>query len=153
MPWQERTSTAHFRGRLLPVLLAWVVTASLLVTADVAGAWTAGYGHTGSADRTLRHGCHNYRYHYVVKPGSSDWILETFLFDPDGHHRGAGDFAAGSDPKKGHSHWGICRSVVRPGRFTIKAHLTWYTPSSLPGGDDVAHSFWLKPSHFRLSRP
>ena len=39
------------------------------------------------------------------------------------------------------------------GRFTIKAHLTYYTPAPLPGSEPVPHSVWFKPSHFRLSRP
>ena len=130
-----------------------VAVSTVLVSAGPGAAWQSGYGHTGSADRTLRKGCHDYRYRYVVKTASTDWILETYLLDPQGRHRGAGDFAAGSDPKDGHDHWGLCRSTVVAGRFTIKAHLTYYTAAPLPGGEPVAHSVWFKPSHFRLSRP
>ena len=44
-----------------------------------AGATTAKYGHTGARDRPLRDGCHDYRYHYVIKTPTNDWTLETFL--------------------------------------------------------------------------
>src|SRR3954453_4672975 len=39
-------------------------------------------GRTGAPDGTLRSGCHNYRYHYVVATPTNDWTLETFLKDP-----------------------------------------------------------------------
>jgi hypothetical protein len=117
-----------------------------------AWAWTTRFGHVGSADRALRPGCHDYRYHYVVKPRSSDWFLETWLYDPRGRSRGSGDFAPGSDPTRGHAHFGICRSTVVPGRFTIRARLTWYTPGMLPIDPPVEHTRWFKPAHFRLHR-
>ena len=38
--------------------------------------WTTKFGHTNAPDRTLRRGCHDYRYHYVAKPKSGDWLLD-----------------------------------------------------------------------------
>jgi hypothetical protein len=124
----------------------------VLLGSGVAGAWTTRYGHVGAPDGRLRPGCHHYRYHYVVKPPTNDWIFETWLHDPRGKPRGSGDFAPGSDPKRGHAHFGICRSTVVPGRFTITARLTWYTSGMLPTDPPVAHRRWFRPAHFRLHR-
>jgi hypothetical protein len=136
-------------------LLAAVALAISLAPAggSAAWAWTTGYGHVGARDGTLRAGCHRYRYHYVVKPGSADWTLETWLSDPRGQPRGAGDLFAGSDPKEGHDSFGLCRASVVPGRFTITARLRWYTPGTLPTDPLTRHTVWFRPAHFRLSRP
>jgi hypothetical protein len=138
------------RRRLVAVL---VLAAALVVAGWSNGwAWTTAYGQVGSADRALRPGCHHYRYHYVVKAPSDDWILETWLLDPRGRPRGSGDFAPGSDPTSGHGHFGVCRSTVVPGRFTIKARLSWYTAGMLPTDPPIEHTRWFKPAHFRLHR-
>jgi hypothetical protein len=126
-----------------------------LVTLDASSpAWasTTRFGHVGAANRTLRPGCHHYGYHYVLKPGSDDWLFETWLSDPRGKPRGSGDFAPGSDPERGRAHFGICRSTVVPGRFTIRARLTWWTPGMLPISPPVEHTRWFEPAHFRLRR-
>ena len=131
------------------------VTALTVATVGAVGPATAGtprYGHVGAPDRVLRPGCHLYRYHYVVKPPTDDWLLETWLDDPRGKPRGSGDLAAGSDPLRGQSHFGICRSTVVPGRFTIRARLSWYTAGMLPTDPPVKHRRWFEPAHFRLRR-
>lgn len=138
------------RRRLLAGLMIAVLVA--LAGATASWAWSTGFGHVAAADRPLRPGCHHYRYHYVVKPRSGDWLLETWLADPRGKPRGAGDFTAGSDPKDGHGWFGVCRSTVVPGRFTITARLRWYTPPALPTDQPTRHTRWLKPAHFRLFR-
>ncbi len=137
-------------ARLVSALVLAGVVATQATTQ--AWAWTTRYGHVGAADRALRPGCHRYRYHYVVKPPTDDWILETWLYDPRGKPRGSGDFAPGSDPDRGQSHFGICRSTVVPGRFTITARLSWYTPGELPTDPPVHHKRWFQPAHFRLHR-
>jgi hypothetical protein len=124
-----------------------------LAGTTAAWAWTTGHGHVGARDGTLRSGCHRYAYDYVVKPGSADWTLETWLRDPRGKPRGAGDMFAGSDPEEGHDSFGVCRWSVVPGRFTITARLRWYTPGMLPSDPPTRHTVWFKPAHFRLSRP
>ncbi|MBO0844488.1 MAG: hypothetical protein J2P22_03625 [Nocardioides sp.] len=116
-------------------------------------AWTTRFGHVAAPDQVLRPDCHRYRYHYVVKPRSGDWTLETWLYDPRGRPRGSGDFAAGADPRRGPATFGVCRSTVVRGRFTIRARLRWYTPGPLPISPTVRHTRWLRPAHFRLTRP
>ena len=141
------------RSRGLRLLAAFL--SSMVLVADgsaAAWAWTTRYGHVGAADGTLRPGCHHYRYHYVVKPTTNDWMLETWLYDPRGRPRGSGDFAPGADPRRGYGHFGICRSSVVPGRFTIRARLSWYTPGALPIDPPVHHKRWFEPAHFRLHR-
>ena len=114
---------------------------------------TTKFGHVSAPDGVLRHDCHHYRYRYVAKPRSNDWILETWLYDPRGKPRGSGDFAQGSDPRRGHASFGICRTTVVPGRFTIRARLRWYTPGPLPISPSVQHTRWFRPAHFWLRRP
>jgi len=134
-----------------PAVIALAAVVSLIVP-GTAEAGTTTFGHVSAPDGVLRSDCHRYRYHYVVNPGSDDWILETWLYDPRGKPRGSGDFADGSDPKRGRASFGICRTAVVPGRFTIKARLRWYTPGLLPISPPVEHTKWFSPAHFRLSR-
>ena len=138
------------RGRLVAATLLGALLA--LEGAGASSAWTTRFGHVGAADQALRPGCRHYRYHYVVRPGSDDWLLETWLYDPRGKRRGSGDFLAGSDPENGHGRFGVCRSTVVPGRFTIKARLRWYTPGPLPTSQPTEHTRWFKPAHVRLHR-
>src|SRR5262245_331306 len=139
------------RSRWLPAATA--LGALVVLTGSTpAEASSTRFGHTSAPDRVLRPDCHRYRYHYVAKPRSDDWILETWLYDPRGKPRGSGDFASGSDPKRGHASFGICRSAVVPGRFTIKARLRWWTPGPLPISPSTRHTKWFRPSHFRLVR-
>jgi hypothetical protein len=137
--------------RVLAAVVLGIVLA--LVGATAGWAWTAGYGHVGARDDVLHAGCHRYAYHYVVKPGSADWTLETWLYDPRGRPRGAGDLYAGSDPMSGQASFGMCREAAVPGRFTIRARLRWYTAGSLPSDPPTRHTAWFEPAHFRLSRP
>jgi hypothetical protein len=106
------------------------------------------YGHTSAPGGTLRPGCHNYTYRYSVDVRSGDWTLETFLRDPRGAGLASGVFAPGSDPRRGRATFRFCRNSTKAGKFTIRAHLHWYT-----GADSTEHDIWLKPSHFRLKRP
>ena len=96
------------RGRRMVAVLVGTVLA--LAPAAAARASSTDVGHVAAPDRRLRAGCHHYRYHYVARPGSDDWILETWLHDPRGRARGSGDFLAGSDPKVGRGWFGVCRS-------------------------------------------
>jgi hypothetical protein len=124
----------------------------VLAASAPAGASSTRFGHVDASDGVLRPGCHRYGYHYVAKPRSDDWMLETWLYDPRGRPRGAGDFAPGSDPRRGHASFGICRTSVVPGRFTVRARLRWYTPGALPVSPAVEHTRWFTPAHFRLRR-
>ena len=134
---------------LRPAILALLtsILGGLVVVAGLAGgALAASYGHTGAPDRVLRDGCHGYRYHYRVRPPTNDWVLETFLVDPRGDKIASGAFISDSDSKRGHGKFRFCRYNTRPGRFTIKAKLTWYNGYA-------EHKAWLRKSHFRLYRP
>ena len=103
-------------------------------------------GHTRAPDGVLRAGCRNYPYRYVLKIRTDDWTLETFLVDRTGETMASGGYAAGPDPKRTTTSFRFCRDNTVPGRFTIRAKLSWYTASG-------EHRAWLKPSHFRLRRP
>ena len=142
----------HRSGRRrVPAVTALAAVASLFVPAPAHAASTR-FGHVRAPDGVLRADCHRYRYHYVVKPRSADWFLETWLHDPRGKPRGSGDFADGSDPRRGRATFGVCRSTIVAGRFTITARLRWYTPGPLPIFPAQEHTRWFEPAHFRLSR-
>jgi hypothetical protein len=137
-------------SRALVVLVLAGMT--LLLAVPDARAYETTYGHVASADRQLREGCHGYRYHYVVKAPTDDWLFETRLIDPRGHHLGTADFAPGSDPANGHAHFTICDATTKPGTFTIRARLEWYDVPGPLGGPPTEHVAWFEPAYFTLSR-
>ena len=103
------------------------------------------FGHTGARDGVLRSGCRGHHYRYVVKSPTHDWTLETFLRDHTGAALASGTYSSDSDPARSRAVFRFCRYSAHPGRFTIRAKLTWYNGSE--------HRVWFKPSHFRLRRP
>ena len=107
----------------------------------------ADYGHTGARDGTLRRGCHDYRYRYVVTTPSDDWTLETFLDDRTGETIASGAYFADSDPARNRrAVFRFCRYGTSAGTFKIRAKVHWY------GGAGQDHKVWLEPSFFRLRR-
>ena len=56
-----------------------------------------------------------------------------------------GRTSADADAKRAPAHFRFCRYNTEPGRFTIRAKLTFYN-------DSGEHRVWLEPSHFRLRR-
>lgn len=127
-------------------IIALLLALTCVVGSPPAVANTSKFGHTGAPDRVLKPSCHNYRYHFVVKAPSDEWVLETFLIDPTGDTLASGTFFSESEQNRDHSHFRICRPNTRPGKFAIRAKLTWYY------GYEEQHAVWFKPSHFRLYR-
>jgi hypothetical protein len=101
------------------------------------------WGSTGAPDRVLRPGCHNYGYHYKVRPHGHDWSAETFLVDPTGEGLASGALDPDSDPRRGRSHFRICRPSTQAGRFTIRMKVSIYN-----GPNPRQH--WVKRSYFHL---
>jgi hypothetical protein len=140
--------------------IAWMalVVCALLVGGLVSPAQAAGdttFGRLWASDRVLREGCHNYRYHYVVRPRTNDWIFETFLHAPSGRTIASNVMDPGANAKRGANHFRFCNDVTRPGRFKITGKLTWQTCNGLPGPANECrkHVRWVKPGSFRLRRP
>ncbi|WP_155993181.1 hypothetical protein [Nocardioides sp. URHA0020] len=126
------------------------VAATMLVVGLAAAPATgerADFGRTTARSGTLHRGCHDYRYDYRVTPPTDDWALETFLRDPRRERIASGMFLSDSDPAHLRSHFRVCRYSTRPGTFTVRALLHWYTAT----GDE--HQIWLEPTRFRLRRP
>jgi hypothetical protein len=96
-------------------------------------------------DQVLRHGCRSYAYTYSVSTSTGDWVLETFLLDPDRQRVAAGVFSSDSDANPGGSTFSVCRSITRFGTFKIRGRLTTYD------GWDQA-SAWITPTYVRLHR-
>ncbi|TIC85723.1 hypothetical protein [Nocardioides sp. GY 10127] len=146
---RARPRAAGFAAAVLAVTLP--VGTLLCGTVGAAGAAgahrMAAYGATSAQDGRLHRGCHDYTYGYRVSPPDADsWGLETFLVDPDGDTIASGGFLSGGDRKKGTGTFRFCRGTTSPGRFTIRAKLTYYT-----GWEK--HAGWVDPTHFRLRRP
>jgi hypothetical protein len=130
---------------------------ALLVGALVAPA-NAGdirFGRLWAGDKVLREGCHHYRYQYVVRPRTNDWLFETFLLGPSGHTLVSNTMDSSGNPKRGSHRFGICNDVTRPGRFKIAGKLTWTTCNDMPGplNECRKHVRWVKPGYFRMRRP
>ncbi len=75
----------------------------------------AGTGTTAMPDQVLRRGCRSYAYTYSVSTSTGDWVLETFLVDPDGNSVSSGVFISDSEPAAGSAAFGVCRSATRFG--------------------------------------
>ena len=103
------------------------------------------YGHTRASDGVLRSGCRNYGYRYRIKVRTNDWTLETFLRDPRGETIASGAYTADADPKRGPAYFRLCRYTTQPGRFTIRAKLTFYNATG-------EHTAWFERTSFRLRR-
>ena len=137
-------------------LMALVVGALLvggLVAPSQAGDIT--FGRLWAGDKVLREGCHNYGYHYVVRPRTNDWLFETFLHAPSGRTIASNTVDSGVSRKRDASHFRFCNDVTRPGRFKITGKLSWQTCSGMPGplNECTKHVRWVKPGYFRMRRP
>jgi hypothetical protein len=130
---------------------------ALLVGALVtpAHAWNVRFGRVWAADKILREGCHDYRYQYVVRPRTNDWLFETFLHGPSGRTIASNTMDSGANRKRGANHFRFCNDVTRAGRFKITGKLTWNRCHGLPGplSDCTKHVRWVKPGYFRMRRP
>ena len=127
------------RRVLVPIVLAMALVASPALAA------TSKYGGTSARNGVLKPGCHNYRYHWNIKPPTDVWMLETFLIDPTGDSIASGAVGSPFDKMKDRDRFRFCRNVTRPGVFKIKAKLTWQD-------GNVKTVKWLKKSKFRLKR-
>jgi len=128
---------------------------ALLVGALVAPAHAGDlrFGRLWAGDKVLREGCHYYRYQYVVRPRTNDWLFETFLHGPSGGTLVSNTMDSSGNPKRGSHRFRICNDVTRPGRFKIAGKLTWQRCSDLPLQGCTQHVRWVKPGYFRMRRP
>jgi hypothetical protein len=132
-------------GALAGVMLTLGLAVGLPAGLPTASAGDADFGRLWRHDGVLRDGCHNYKYHYKVKPPKRDWALETFLVDPRKETIASGGFISDYDEKKGTGKFRFCRYNTEPGLFKIRGKLTWRN-----GYDQKVK--WVKPGFFRLRR-
>jgi hypothetical protein len=102
---------------------------ALLVGALVAPAHAGdlGFGRLWAGDKILREGCHNYRYQYVVRPRTNDWLFETFLHAPSGRTIASNTMDSSANRKR-------CNGMPGPLLECTK------------------HVRWVKPGYFRMHR-
>jgi hypothetical protein len=131
--------------RSLPALAFAIALTLVSPAAGAAGDVHPEWGHTSEHDAHIRHGCHSYGYSYTLTPPDGDWGLETFLIGPDGRQYASGWFLTGSDPLAGSGAWRLCRAALRPGRYTVRAHLTVDNAIAYYDG-------WLPDTTFRLTK-
>jgi hypothetical protein len=113
------------------------------------------FGRVWAADKVLREGCHGYRYQYVVRPRTNDWMFETFLHAPSGRTIASNTMDDGANRKRGANHFRFCNDVTRTGRFKITGKLTWQVCSGAPGplNECTRQVRWVKPGYFRMRPP
>ena len=123
------------------VLVAGLVVGSLSAPAQ-AGEPLPAEASVRTSDGALEHGSQKHAFHYRVETNETTWSLELFLIDPSGRQIASSYQAVGADPKVGRDVFRFWSQSTRPGRFTIRARLTW--------GDYDQAVRWLEPRTFRL---
>jgi len=135
------------------VLALLTVAALLLTTAQApAQAYQQRFGRVYRGDGVLHPGCHQYAYHYVVRPHADDWVLETFLVGPGGKQLASDAVQKEPGNRRGTRDLRFCRASTHAGIFKIRGKLTrtfqvCSTPLTCTTEDKVV---WIKPARFRL---
>jgi hypothetical protein len=149
MTTRTRTLTAPLAATSAALLTAGLLAGSVTPAAAHTGAEKhdmAQYARTWAKDQVLRPGCRSYTYRYKVSPPSDQaWGLETFLVGPGGDSVSSGALHSGSDRRKGRDTFEFCSTSTRPGKFKIRAKLTYYVGFT-------AHDGWADRTRFRLRR-
>ncbi|MDQ4055455.1 MAG: hypothetical protein M3237_22565 [Actinomycetota bacterium] len=96
-----------------------------------------------SSDGVLEEGRQRHAFRYRVQTAEA-WSLELFLLDPNGRQISFSNQQSGADQPNGRDVFRFWSQGTRPGKFTIKAKLTW--------GDYDQAERWLEPRTFRLRR-
>jgi len=134
------------------------LAAALAVVAP-ASASAAG-GRTHGDPSVFKKGCRAYTFDYRVRTPYDDWTLEVFIRNPRGKGVHSSAFLGKPGPQ-GHPRrqqdvrWKMCSNASRPGRYTIRAKLTWYTPQEglpLLTPPPEEHVKWLPVERFRIRR-
>ena len=100
-----------------------------------------------STDGVLSKGCPGHRYRYAVDvPAGDSWSLEVHLVNRKGRTVAFDYQVSGGDPKKGKGRFLFCSLDVKPGRYKVKAQLTWSHYSDV-------QTVWAKPRVIHLRRP
>lgn len=145
---------AHPRSRTARIAAALTAGALLVTTPPATGADVEeemhsfvhedASGRIRSGDGVFERGCQSHPYRYRVRPADSDWSLELFLRDRRGRDVASSYEWQGADPARGKGRLRFCASATTPGRFTVRARLTW--------DDGQYHEKWLKPRRITLRR-
>lgn len=95
-----------------------------------------------SRDGTLGNGRQQHSFRYRVTTAEEYWSLELFLLDRRGRQVASAYQNVGADPMSGRDVFRFSSRSARPGKFTIRARLTW--------GDYDRAEQWLEPHTFRM---
>lgn len=131
-----------------PLLALLLPLGSTPATADAPVARAAEASATIRAtDGVLSKGCPGHRYRYAVDvPAGDSWALEVFLVNRAGRTMATDYKVIDGDPRKGRGRLQFCSLNITPGRYKVKAQLTWSHYSDL-------QTVWAKPRIIRLRRP
>ncbi len=100
-----------------------------------------------STDGVLSKGCPGHRYRYAIDvPAGDSWSLEVYLVSRTGRSVAFSYKVMGGDPQRGKGRLQYCSLNVRPGRYKVKALLTWSHHSDVK-------TLWAKPRTIHLRRP
>jgi hypothetical protein len=111
-------------------------------------------GHTSAPAYRLPPGCHRFHYSYDVSPPEPEWSLEVYITDAGGVAQASDVMMSGADATHGTRRFQLCSSnTAAPGRFTIRARLTYRHYATMPLVDETRdYSGWIQTSHFRVTR-
>ena len=149
--------------RLTTTALAAVVAvlATLVPATAATTAATAAGGRTHGDPERFKQGCRTYTYDYRIRTPYDDWTLDVWIRNPRGKSVHFGGWL-GKPGRQGHprrqrnNEWTMCSRSSRPGRYTIRAKLTWYVPQEslpfVPPPPPEEHVKWLPVERFRLWR-
>ena len=138
--------TTLFAVPVLALLLPLGVSPTAAPTASAAGAEESSV-RVWSPDGVLTQGCHGHRYRYALDvPAGESWALDLALVNRRGRTVASGYELKGADPQRGGGRFMFCSGAVRPGRYKIKAELTWSHYSE-------EHHVHAKPKALQLRRP
>ena len=136
-----------------------LVVSSLALAGPASASEASGRTH-GDSGR-FKQGCRIYTFDYRVRTPYDDWTLEVFIRNPRGEAVHFNSFL-GKPGREGHPRrqedvrWKMCSNTSRPGRYTIRAKLTWYTPKedllSALHPQTEEHVMRLPVERFRLRR-
>jgi len=151
--WLGKTRTYPWGMKRMALIAAPVLALLLPVgatpaTADPAAARAAeATAKVGSPDGVLSKGCPGHRYRYAVDvPDGDSWGLDIYLVNRRGRIMASGYEIKGADPQQGKGRFQFCSRDLRPGRYKVKAELTWSHYSE-------EHHVRATPKTIQLRRP
>ncbi|MEP9381584.1 hypothetical protein [Nocardioides sp. KR10-350] len=138
------------RGSVAVLVSLFLAVAGLVLLSPSAAQAASASGWTSSSNGVLYDTSQKHRYGFSVSvpAAADDWDLEVTLVAPDGTDAGS-DYKYGSNSKSASGYFWFFGSEM-PGRYRVKAQLTWY---DWDASSNWKHQVSLPTSSFTMRRP